>query len=613
MKIIYSHSRYISTRTLRDVFNLSLLGVMALSGVTGCGEEESDIESGAYSNYSNSRTSDPYYESSGGSDDYSAGGGSNEIEEAQLPDPEINPEIDASQDNLITFAVDVDTASYTIARNLIKNGQTPPPQGIRVEEFINYFDYRDAPPADLERGPFSVHLDGAPAAFGAGKKMIRVGIKGFEVQGDERPEANLVFLLDVSGSMNSENKLGLVKSSMSLLLENLYPTDTISIVTYAGYSEVVLPPTEVSNGQVIIDAMNSLHASGGTNGEGGIRAAYDLAQDAYKTDGINRVILCTDGDFNVGVSGEALYELIEEKREEGVTLSVLGFGMSGYNDGQMEQLADRGNGNYAFIDTLQEAQRVLVERLTETLMVIAKDVKVQLEVNPTIVKSYRLLGYENRDIADHDFRNDRVDAGEIGAGHTVTALIEVELFEEGERPTLDELGILTTVEAEALETESTEIDESAPEESTEIDESAPEEELSNDDSEDPISEDPISEESIEHTGLVVDPLFATEDAPLAFLRLRHKAPDATVEDSAQEQTFLLFESDLHAEFEEASVALRLSSAVAEFAEILRRSPHVETPNLERVKEVVEGSIFEDDVYMEELVTLIDLAQALLPR
>ena len=467
-------------------------------------------------------------------------------------EPVVNPEVDAASDNLITFAVDVDTASYAIARSYINRGDLPPANTVRTEEFINYFDYRQAPPADQSEGPFGVELEGAPSPFGEGKRLLRVGIKGFEVPLDQRPAANLVFLLDVSGSMQADNKLGLVKRSMGLLLDSLKPTDMISIVTYAGADTIVLRPTEVTERDVILNAINTLSAGGGTNGAAGINTAYSLAQEAFITGGINRIVLCTDGDFNVGVTGSQLYSLVEQKREEGVTVSVLGFGMSNFNDSQMEQIADRGNGNYAFIDTIEEARRALVYNLTSTIFTIAKDVKLQLEVNPFVVRAHRLLGYENRAIADDDFRDDRVDAGEIGAGHTVTALVELTLYGEGEAPAADALTL-------------------------------PE----------------------------LDGAFVDASGPLAVLRVRSKSPDATIDDPAVEQRFELAAGASHASVEDASAALRFAAAAAEFAEILRGSSFAEGSSLEAVVELARGAVIGEDEAMLEMVELAQVAGRLL--
>lgn len=339
-----------------------------------------------------------------------------------------NPFVDAREDSQVTFSVDVDTGSYTLARNSLEQGAMPTADGVRVEEFVNFFDYRDAPPADLST-PFAIHTEAGPSPFGEGMHLLRVALKGYDVNPAERPAANLVFLVDVSGSMNAPNKLGLVKYSLRRLTETLRPDDTIGLAVYAGNAGVVLDPTPVSDAETIIAALDQLSAGGSTHGSAGIQAAYGLAEQAFKPNGVNRVILCSDGDFNVGVTGTALYDLIEEKREGGVSLSVFGFGRGNYNDRDMEQMADRGNGNYAFIDKQAEAERVLVKGVTGTLLTIAKDVKIQVDINADLVGRYRLVGYENRDIADDDFRNDAVDAGEIGSGHTVTAFIEAELVE----------------------------------------------------------------------------------------------------------------------------------------------------------------------------------------
>ena len=339
-----------------------------------------------------------------------------------------NPFVDAREDSEITFSVDVDTGSYTLARSSLEGGTLPAPDSVRVEEFINFFDYRDAAPADLST-PFAVHTEAGPSPFGEGMHLLRVALKGYDVNPAERPPANLVFLVDVSGSMNSPEKLGLVKYALRRLTETLRPDDTIGLVVYAGNAGVVLDPTPVSDAATIIAALDELRSGGSTHGSAGIEAAYALAEQAHKPNGVNRVILCSDGDFNVGITGTALYDLIEAKREGGVSLSVFGFGRGNYNDRDMEQMADRGNGNYAFIDKQAEAERVLVTGITGTLLTIAKDVKIQVDVNPDLVGRYRLVGYENRDIADEDFRDDSVDAGEIGSGHTVTAFIEAELLD----------------------------------------------------------------------------------------------------------------------------------------------------------------------------------------
>jgi len=340
-----------------------------------------------------------------------------------------NQMVQASEDNRTTFSLDVDTASYTIMRRDLTNGRLPVPDSVRVEEYINFFDYDDEPPSGADDAPFATHLESAPSPFGEGRYLLRVGVQAMEVPADQRPAANLVFLIDVSGSMSAPNKLGLVQFALSTLVNTLRPDDTIGIVVYAGREAVVLEPTAVSQRGAILSAIETLEAGGSTNGEAGIRTAYDLATRHFRTGGINRVILCTDGDFNVGLTGDALIRLVEQYRERGVTLTTLGFGMGNYNDHHMEQLADRGNGNYAYIDSRNEALRLLGRDLGGTLQVIAKDVKVQVIFNTDAVARFRLIGYENRVLAHQDFENDAIDAAEIGSGQFVTAYIEYELRE----------------------------------------------------------------------------------------------------------------------------------------------------------------------------------------
>ncbi len=328
---------------------------------------------------------------------------------------------------LSTFSVDVDTASYANVRRFLVAGQRPPADAVRIEELVNYFPYRYvAPQGGAGEVPFAAHLEVAAAPWAPEHRLVRIGLKGRELSDAARPAANLIFLLDVSGSMNQPNKLPLVKQSLRLLVEKLRPDDRVAIAVYAGASGLALPSTSAAKKTTILDAIDRLQAQGSTNGAMGIHLAYDLAKANFIPGGVNRVILATDGDFNVGVTNEGdLTRLIEEKAKSGVFLTVLGFGMGNYKDATLEKLADKGNGNYAYIDTLQEAKKTLVEQAGGTLVTIAKDVKIQVEFNPAQVQAYRLIGYENRLLAKEDFNNDRVDAGEIGAGHTVTALYEV--------------------------------------------------------------------------------------------------------------------------------------------------------------------------------------------
>jgi Ca-activated chloride channel family protein len=333
------------------------------------------------------------------------------------------------EDNLSTFSIDVDTGSYTIARRKLNEGYLPPAQSVRVEEFINYFQYKYPQPATNH--PFSVTMEASASPFNQGRHLLRVGIKGRTVEADQRPTSHLTFLVDTSGSMQSPDKIGLVKDSLRVLVENLRPTDTVAISTYAGGVKLVLPPTQATHKDLILKSLYQLEAGGGTAMASGIELAYQQAlfqlQQGKKGD-INRVIICSDGDANIGNTNPTeILKLIEGYVKQNITVSTIGFGMGNYKDSMMEQFANKGNGNYFYIDNIQEAKKVFSERLTSNLQVIAKDVKIQVEFDPATVAKYRLVGYENRDIADKDFRNDKVDAGEIGPGHTVTALYELEL------------------------------------------------------------------------------------------------------------------------------------------------------------------------------------------
>jgi Ca-activated chloride channel family protein len=336
-----------------------------------------------------------------------------------------NPVHLVAEQPVSTFSIDVDTGAYANVRRFLNAGQLPPQDAVRVEEMINYFDYRYVPPASRDV-PFRVATELAPAPWNPQALLMKIGIKGFEVAAAERPAANLVFLIDVSGSMQSPDKLPLLKNAFRLLTDQLTARDRVSMVVYAGSSGVVLEPTPGDQKPKIREAIDRLEAGGSTNGAEGIERAYQLAHDAQIKGGINRVVLATDGDFNVGVVNfEALVDMAERQRSGGVALTTLGFGTGNYNDQLLERLADAGNGNYAYVDTLSEARKVLVSELSSTLFTIAKDVKIQVEFNPATVLEYRLIGYENRMLAREDFNNDKVDAGDIGAGHRVTALYEV--------------------------------------------------------------------------------------------------------------------------------------------------------------------------------------------
>lgn len=329
-----------------------------------------------------------------------------------------------AQSPVSTFSIDVDTASYSNVRRFILDGTLPPEDAVRTEEMINYFSYDY--PQPVNNMPFSINTEVAPCPWNDKHQLAMIGLQGKKVSSENLPSSNLVFLLDVSGSMDEPNKLPLVKSAMKLLVNNLTQKDKISIVVYAGAAGVVLEPTSGSKKERISSAIEQLSAGGSTAGGEGIELAYKLAKEAFIEEGNNRVILATDGDFNVGVSSEDdLVDLIEEKRKDNIFLSVLGFGDGNYKDSKMEALADKGNGNYAYIDSLMEAKKVLVEEMGSTLLTIAKDVKIQVEFNPAKVKGYRLVGYENRVLNNEDFKDDTKDAGELGAGHTVTAFYEI--------------------------------------------------------------------------------------------------------------------------------------------------------------------------------------------
>lgn len=325
---------------------------------------------------------------------------------------------------LSTFSIDVDNASYTNIRRFINNGQKVPKDAVRVEEMVNFFKYTYPQPQN--NNPFSINTEYADCPWNSNNKLVRIGLQGKIIDTDKLPASNLVFLIDVSGSMNEMNKLPLVKQSLKVLVDQLRKEDKISIVVYAGAAGLVLPPTSGSEKEIIIKALENLSAGGSTAGGAGIQLAYKTAEENFIKGGNNRVILATDGDFNVGASSDSdMQTLIEDKRKSGVFLTCLGYGMGNYKDSKMEVLADKGNGNYAYIDNIQEANRFLGKEFKGSMFAIAKDVKIQIEFNPAHVKAYRLIGYENRKLRPEDFKNDAIDAGELGSGHTVTALYEI--------------------------------------------------------------------------------------------------------------------------------------------------------------------------------------------
>jgi Ca-activated chloride channel family protein len=343
----------------------------------------------------------------------------------QYRDHGVNPFVTAAEDRLSTFSIDVDTASYTLARRKLLEGTPPPREAVRVEEFLNYFRYTYPEP---EGAPLAVHLDAAPSPFTPGRHLLRVGVQGKRLSVSERKPAHLTFLVDVSGSMQSPDKLPLAKRSLRMLVDNLRDGDTVALVTYAGGVKLALPPTGLEHKALIHAAIEDLTAGGSTAMSSGIQLAYQQAMKQLDGRSLSRVLILSDGDANVGPSShEEILQLIRGHVKEGITVTTVGFGMGNYKDTLMEQFADQGNGNHYYVDSLLQARRIFQEQLGGTLEVIAQDVKLQVEFDPAQVARYRLVGYENRDIADRDFRDDKVDAGEIGSGHTVTALYELEL------------------------------------------------------------------------------------------------------------------------------------------------------------------------------------------
>jgi Ca-activated chloride channel family protein len=468
---------------------------------------------------------------------------------------------------LSTFAVDVDTASYSNVRRFLKAGRLPPHDAVRVEELINYFPYRYAAPATTagvkESTPFGATLEVAAAPWEPKHRLVRIGLKAREVSQAARPAANLVFLLDVSGSMSAPNRLPLVKQSLRLLVGKLRADDRVAIVTYAGQSGLALPSTPVSKAREILEALDELSPGGSTNGAMGIQLAYDIAKANFIPDGVNRVILCTDGDFNVGVTSDGeLVRLIEEKAKSNVFLTVLGFGMGNLKDSKLELLADKGNGSYGYIDSQREAEKLLVEQVGGTLVTVAKDVKIQVEFNPAQVSAYRLIGYENRLLKKEDFNNDKIDAGEVGAGHAVTALYEI---------------VPAGVESPALSGT--------------------------------VAVEPLKYQRREVTkpGLAWG---ATEDAPppskeLLTVKVRYKKPDGQV---SQKVEFPL--TDRGTEFQAASNDFKFAAAVAGFGMALRAEP-VKSELLASAVRWAEAGI-EDDPggYRAEFLSLAREAQKL---
>lgn len=456
-----------------------------------------------------------------------------------------NPVKQVAEAPVSTFSIDVDTGSYSNIRRMLNAGRLPPADAVRVEELINYFPYDYALPTDQR--PFAVHTEFAPAPWNPERVLLRVGIKGQDVAKQDLPPANLVFLVDVSGSMNSPDKLPLLKNSLKLLVNALRAQDRISLVTYASGTQVVLSSTSGAEKATINTAIDALRAGGSTAGASGLQLAYSAAQQGFIKGGINRILLATDGDFNVGVSDDRqLKSMVEEKRKSGISLSTLGFGTGNYNERMMEQIADVGDGAYSYIDNLMEGHKVLVNEMTSTLATIARDVKVQIEFNPAVVKEYRQIGYENRQLNREDFNNDKVDAGDIGAGHTVTALYELTLV--GSKGSVNPLRYGKQAK----------------------------------------HKDALGKE-------------------LAYLRLRYKTPEA----SASELIEIPLHRDAIKPLAGISSEFRFATAVAGYGQLLRGGKHTGNWSYSDARQLATESVGKDRFgYRGEFLRMIDLTQAL---
>jgi Ca-activated chloride channel homolog len=452
------------------------------------------------------------------------------------------------KDPQTTFSIDVDRAAYTnVRRFIMQNGQLPPKDAVRIEEMINYFDYNYAQPKGKD--PINIETEISDSPWNKGLKILHIGLQAKTIPTDNLPASNLVFLIDVSGSMNQSNKLPLVKTAFKLLTDQLREQDHVSIVVYAGAAGLVLPPTSGKDKNKIKDALENLSAGGSTAGGAGIELAYKTAMENFVKGGNNRVILATDGDFNVGVSSnEGLEKLVETKRKSGIFLSVLGFGMGNYKDSKMETLSDKGNGNYAYIDNLLEAEKVFVKEFGGTLFTVAKDVKLQLEFNPKYVKAYRLIGYENRALANEDFKNDAKDAGEIGSGHTVTAIYEI---------------IPAGVESAYLP-------------------------------------DKLKYQQFSNT------ILGTNSNEVCTVKIRYKQPDADKSIQMEEVV-----KDTHTSIEKTSENFRFSVAVAGFGLLLRDSNFKGSANFEQVIDLGKSAIGKDaEGYRAEFLKLVKTAKLL---
>ena len=452
-----------------------------------------------------------------------------------------NPFVAVAQQPVTTFSADVDRAAYANVRRIIGYGQIPPKDAVRIEEMVNYFDYDYPAPEEGSASPLRVSPELAPAPWNPNHLLLRIGLQAKKIDLAKAPPSNIVFLIDVSGSMDEENKLPLLKSSFKMLLGQLRPDDKIAIVTYANGTKVALPSTSVKDKEKIIKVLDNLYASGGTSGGRGIQLAYEQAQKSFIKNGNNRIILATDGDFNIGINNTTdLEKFIEKQRESGIYMSVLGFGIGNYRDDMAETIADKGNGNYAYIDNITEAKKVLVNELSGTLFAVAKDVKLQLEFNPKYVKEYKLIGYENRMLANEDFTNDKKDAGEIGAGHTVTALYEL-VPSDGKV-------------AQSLRYQSQELNEKG------------------------------------------------KGNELGFLKIRYKDPKVKDAKSVEITEPLVFNKKA---LKETSTDYRFAASVAEFGILLRDNSNKANATYDQVIELAEGAIGKDpEGYRKEFVRLV---------
>lgn len=471
----------------------------------------------------------------------------------------INPVKQVATEPVSTFSIDVDTASYAVMRRALNSGRLPPKDSVRVEEMINYFPYAYPTPEKAET-PFQSTVTVTPAPWNPANKLLHIGIKGYELRSAERPRANLVFLIDVSGSMASPDKLELLKNAFRMLVDELKPDDTVGIVTYAGSSGVALEPTKISDKRKILRAIEGLGAGGSTAGAEGINAAYQLAEANFDKTGVNRVILATDGDFNVGITNEdELKGFIERKRASGVFLSILGVGEGNYNDALMQSLAQNGNGTAAYVDTLNEARKVLVDEASSSLFTIAKDVKIQVEFNPAAVSEYRLIGYETRALKREDFNNDKVDAGDIGSGHTVTAIYE--MTPVGAPKLMDDLRYAKP-EVKA-------------------------------------GDKPAAD--------TIKPAEAKATDEYAFLKLRYKLPK---EDTSNLVTVPVTKAMERAEIGAAPEDVRFSVAVAAFGQLLRGQPYLKSYNYDDVLALGRTARGTDNFgYRAEFLNLVRLAKS----